>query len=51
MKKFRAWKCPGCGHFVNDLDFKAARFNYRCPGCSQHVLSEFNLVEVKKLRG
>lgn len=51
MKKFKAWKCPGCGHFVTDVELKAAQFNYRCSGCQQHVLSEFNLVEVKKLRG
>jgi len=38
---FEFWDCPGCGYRVTQLAYEQSRFNYPCPRCGRHNLSEF----------
>ena len=34
-------KCPGCGYLEAQISVDMARFDFPCPRCGKHKLSEF----------
>lgn len=40
-------KCPGCGYLIAFELWRAARYDYDCPRCGKHKLSEFQSVYEK----
>jgi predicted RNA-binding Zn-ribbon protein involved in translation (DUF1610 family) len=43
--KVRLYTCPGCGWCMDIVEWTAARYNFECPGCSDHRLSDYRMRE------
>ncbi|NIX95318.1 hypothetical protein HCG45_21515 [Pseudomonas fulva] len=45
--------CPGCGWRVSQFEIEATRFDFECPRCGKHKMSEFtiskNQRDIKKI--
>lgn len=46
-RKIDHTKCPGCGYLIAFELWRAARYDYDCPRCGKHKLSEFQSVYEK----
>jgi uncharacterized paraquat-inducible protein A len=39
-------ECPNCGYLVAQFMLEASRYDYDCPRCGKHKLSEFKQSDV-----
>lgn len=40
--------CPKCGHIINQTAIDKAIFNFDCPNCRTHKISEFQPLQFKQ---
>lgn len=37
-------KCRNCGYTINFIEWKSAKYDYSCPGCSEQTLIQFESI-------